>query len=275
MTAAQIGNLPWTREEMIGALSEFTTIYATRPIKHNVGGMLAPHMFSTWFAMRKLQPKVIIESGVWHGQGTWLLERACPMATIHSIDLNLSLIKYKSERAIYHNQDFATIDWSELPLKDTVIFFDDHQNAYERLKAVAWLGFKKIFFEDNYPPGRGDCYSLKMALSDAGFAPEKRTVQPVSKKSFWRKTTAIKNDGSGKPVILPNKADSAALRRNLSVYYEMPPVIRTPFTRWGDPWDDVRYPTGEPLLHEVTSPELQIYLDEAKSYTWICYVELK
>jgi len=63
-----IGHVPWQREDMIEKLEEFSSLYETRPIKDNARGMLAPHMFFAWFALRALQPRAVIESGVWLGQ---------------------------------------------------------------------------------------------------------------------------------------------------------------------------------------------------------------
>lgn len=71
-----IGEPPWTREEIIDSLDEFSAIYADRPIQDNKGGMKAPHMFAVWFMTRKLSPDLIVESGIWRGQSTWLLEQA-------------------------------------------------------------------------------------------------------------------------------------------------------------------------------------------------------
>jgi hypothetical protein len=65
-----IGTPNWTREEMIASLDEFVTLYQERPIQDNTGGMKAPHLFAVWFMMRKLAPELIVESGVWKGQGT-------------------------------------------------------------------------------------------------------------------------------------------------------------------------------------------------------------
>lgn len=44
-------------------------------------------------------------------------------------------------------------------------FFDDHQNAVERIKSAVNRGFKYLIFEDNYPIGQGDCVTLKQRLS--------------------------------------------------------------------------------------------------------------
>lgn len=272
----QIGDVPWTRQAMCEALEEFAEIYAKRPIKNNAGGMLSPHLFATWFAMRALEPDVIIESGIRYGQGTWFLEQACPKAKIYSIDINLARRKYYSPSAAYLDRDFALIDWTELPLDRTILFFDDHQNAYERLKTAAWFGFKRMFFEDNYPPKRGDCYSLKKALMHAGFSRES-PVTGVALEAAVDPEDAPRNHLE-RPLerqIAPNYTDAKYLERNLHVYYEFPPVFKTESTRWGDAWEDIAYPTPTPLLTQVDREYQRCFLEEAQSYRWICYVELR
>jgi len=156
-----IGAVPWSREDLLGTLEEFSSLYRSRPIKDNTGGMKSPHMFCAWFALQTLKPIAIIESGVWLCQGSWFFEKACADAQLYCIDVNLKRIRYKSTRAKYLDRDFASIDWTQLPKDETVLFFDDHQNAYERIKAAKWFGFKHLLFEDNYPAYQGDCYSLK------------------------------------------------------------------------------------------------------------------
>lgn len=125
------GEVPWTRDELVAALEEFANLYRNRPIPNNAGGMKAPHMFSTWFGLKRLAPKAVVESGVWLGQGTWLIEQACPQADLYCIEPVLDRIQYRSKKARYFDRDFATLDWTALPAQETVLFFDDHQNAYE------------------------------------------------------------------------------------------------------------------------------------------------
>ena len=91
-----LGQAPWTREDIIGKLEEFSSLYDDRPIRDNAGGMHSPHMFLSWFALQTLQPKAIIESGVWRGLGTWFFERACPEPQLYCIDPNLDHIQYRS-----------------------------------------------------------------------------------------------------------------------------------------------------------------------------------
>jgi len=269
-----IGEVPWSRDELVAALEEFSHIYRERPIADNSGGMTSSHLFPTWFGLKRLRPKAVVESGIWYGQGTWLIERACPEAELYCIDVKLDRIRYRSKRARYFDRDFSTLDWSGLPKSETVLFFDDHQNAYERLKSAKWFGFRDVYFEDNYPPGQGDCYSLKRVFAHAGFQPPQR--RPTTAAARWkarvRRLLGVHDVAPG--GILPNSVDEAALRANLAVYYEFPPIFRPDRTRWGDAWTDDRYPTPPALLDRVAADYQQVFFDEAQGYTWICYARL-
>lgn len=278
-----IGAPPWIRSDILDHLDEFESIYADRPIKDNQGGMKAPHMFAVWFIAKQLSPDLIVESGVWKGQSTWLLEKACPEAKLISIDLNLGRRQYISDRAIYSEKDFVEQDWSAISNR-SLVFFDDHQNAYTRLQQCKWFGFKHVIFEDNYPNTRGDCYSLKKAFANAGFNPanpgqntsNNNIFKKILKKSSQLRLNAIINrfrNGSGK--IAPNDVDSKLLQKNLDIYYEFPPIFKPGKTRWGDDWEETSYPTPKPILEQSNKTTHKVFWDEALSYTWICYVMLK
>lgn len=232
-----IGTPPCTRQELTSALGEFAELYKKRPIEDNHGGMKAPQMFSAWFMARKLQPQTIIESGVWYGQGTWFFEKAAPDARIICIDPNLEGIKYKSSKAQYMREDFSRVEWGQhVDCENTLGFFDDHQNALERLKIATPQGFKHLMFEDNYPITQGDCVSLKTILEEG-------------------------------------KEDGKMAQEYLEVYYEFPPPVKGELTRWGDPWTDDVYPTHDPLITERTT-EYEDYYDGYENYTWICYAKV-
>lgn len=262
-----IGPVPWSRKEILAAVDEFSEVYEKRPIKNNDFGMRSPHMFAVWFIVRKLNPDIIIESGVWKGQGTWLLEMACPDAKLFSIDVNLSRREYFSKKAVYFEEDFSVQNWSEITDK-TLGFFDDHQNAYRRLQQCKWFGVKHIIFEDNYPATQGDCYSLKKAFAGVGYEPplpQKVVPHLVPEAAAQYEKVRVK----------PNKMDLYMLRKHLDVYYEFPPIFKVEKTRWNDEWSENIYPTPEPLLTAKTKPSHDILLDEALFYTWICYARLK
>lgn len=95
-----------------------------------------------------------------------------------------------------------------------------------------------MIFEDNYPTGQGDCYSLKQAFDR-------------------------------------DDEDAAYLRSILKVYNELPPVFKTEKTRWADMWSEEKYPTPEPLYKSIKGMTFGFFLNEATHYNWMCYVELK
>jgi len=84
-----IGTAPWKHDELVGSLPAFWELYETRPILHNDGGMRTPQLFAVWSILRALEPELVVESGVWKGLSTWLIEKACPSARVISIDIDL------------------------------------------------------------------------------------------------------------------------------------------------------------------------------------------
>ncbi len=261
-----IGSVAWTVEDMLASLDEFREIYPNRPIAVNAGGMRAPHAFLTWFIVKQLRPPVVIESGVFKGQGTWLIETACPDAHIICLDPYLGQVQYKSGNAEYRSEDFDVIDFSELDKEHALCFFDDHQDAVNRLKSMAWKGFKKAVFEDNYAPPHGDCYSLRKAFEGVGFATSRRRRLKNAVKAVIASRVQPHAD------VPPNKAHAVELHANIARYWEGPPMFRLSKTRWGDNWADELFPTKEALLENDEADPL---FDEAGAYTWLCYVELK
>jgi hypothetical protein len=265
-----IGTPPWTRAQMIEALPAFAAVYARRPIRDNRGGMGAPHLFLAWFALRALRPEVVVESGVLRGLGTWLIEQAAPSARIECIEPRPRAIAYRSPRARYHREDFSRLDWRELPRERTVLFFDDHQDALARVRLCARLGLRHLLCEDNYPPGRGDCYSLKQAFAGAGFTPP-----PPAGSLLRRVARRLLGRGATGVPVPPGGRDARDLRELLEVYEELPPPFRVSDTRFGDAWEGARYATPAPLLDAAHDPFQRVLLDEARSYTWLCYARLR
>lgn len=279
----EIGKVPWSREEILSSLSEFEQLYERRPIRNNNGGMKSPHMFAVWYIARRLAPQTIIESGIWKGQSTWLLEQACPSARIISIDLNLARREYISDRVRYSSSDFAEQDWTDIDPLKTLVFFDDHQNAYTRLQQCYWFGFQHVIFEDNYPPEKGDCYSLKKAFAHAGFQSasgrQAGKEQSILDRAIHKAAQLLTRKGVmpqySRVQIQPNQQDARFLAERLQTYYEFPPIFQSRLTRWGDAWSQETYPTAAPLLQLSDAGSHPVLADEAVFYTWICYVALK
>ena len=130
------------KEEILEEFKNFLPLYESRPIKNNLGGMQLQENFFTYFFLKKIKPEFIVESGVYKGLGTWFIEKACPNAKILSIDLYLNKREYisKSKLVEYSSKDFKEQDFSELP-KNSLVFFDDHREALERIIYSKWFGF--------------------------------------------------------------------------------------------------------------------------------------
>lgn len=244
----------WNKLDFSEYVDEFNSLYASRPIRDNRGGMTSAHMFPCWYLLKKLQPKTIIESGVWKGQGTWLFEKALPKANIICIDPSLERIEYRSPNAQYQSHDFLDTDWSYIDKDNTLCFFDDHQNALDRLKKCKDLGFKHLIFEDNYPITQGDCYSPKKILANQNYAIDK------SGKKIW---------------YLAEPSNLGFFHENVEIYQEMPPLFTDPYTRWGDLWQPPIYETPEPILSPEQQNQYSMFYSERHNYTWLCYIRLR
>ncbi|MCS4158442.1 hypothetical protein [Salinibacter ruber] len=266
----EIGEVGWSREDITESIEDFYSLYKSCPNSQNEGGMGAPHQFLFWFLLRHLEPDHIIESGVWKGYGSWFIEKACPDAQIHCIDPNLERVEYRPDNSTYYNSDFSEIDWGNLPEDETLLFFDDHQNAPPRLRQARRWGFRYIVFEDNYPPGQGDCYSLKNAL-EGGF-PETRDLKTTLGHVLT--ASSIRNLFQKFRKLFEQRTKFSAdfVRNELSVYKELPPVFAPDTTRWGEPWD--RYASPEPLLREPTRDCHLPFQRDIRRYTWMCYAEI-
>jgi hypothetical protein len=269
-SVVEIGRVPWSVDDILGSYDEFKRIYLQKPVRNNDGGMKAPHAFACWFMMKNLKPDLIIESGIWKGQGTWLIEKACPEADVVCLDVDLSKIEYRSSRAVYFEKDFSVVDFSEYDKSNAICFFDDHQNAFFRLQQMKWKGFSRAIFEDNYPKLRGDCYSLKKAFEGVGF---KESMSGQNRLKCAVKNTLVDFFKLGcRSDVQPNITHRTELQEKLDVYYEFPPLFVENLTRWGDEWDFNVYPTKSPIFNYEKQDSLKA---EANSYNWMAYVDLK
>jgi len=266
----RIGTPCWREEDLRASLSEFNEVLARAPFTENQGGMGPQHMFGVWSIARSLRPSVIVESGVWKGAGTWLLHEACPEANLVCIEPCPDHIQFRIPSAQYLETDFDLIDWSGFDRERTLVFFDDHQNAWERLKSAYTWGFRHLIFEDNYPPGAGDCYSPKKIFSSTGHT----TIPPSRSFSQRVRDRMLSYFGASayRPRIPPNTAHQGALSRIVDVYAEFPPVVAPEVTRFGDSWESI--PAPDPLFGHSEHPELLRFIESAEQYTYLCYVKL-
>jgi hypothetical protein len=160
----------FTNEELLDYLPEFIKVYDTRPIKNNIMGMGINHSFAVYALLKKLNVSHVVESGIAQGHSTWLIENSIQDIDLISVDLDLSLRKYisKNSNTNYMEGDIEDISFEDIDTNNTIVFFDDHTSVLHRLKFLYAWGFRYAIFEDNYPPGHGDSYSIRKILSDYG-----------------------------------------------------------------------------------------------------------
>jgi hypothetical protein len=264
------------------AVSDFMRVYTQRPILTNTGGMRFNHSFATWFILRSLKPSTVIESGVLRGHSTWLIEQACPAVKVYCLDPNFSNLFYRSSTATYIKKDFAECGWQDIDCASTVCFFDDHQNAYQRMKDMLWAGFTQAIFDDNFPYGEGDCYTLKHMLGCFGHPHLQMSKAYLGKwHQRWRRwylERVLRSFGPRQQLIVPpNTSDRCLFGRNCKEYFEFPPVALRNVSQWGAPYQGA-YKVKNPIYPEGDLPpqlsKLMAWDGDEFHYSYIAYVEL-
>ncbi|MCC7167098.1 MAG: hypothetical protein IT565_05970 [Rhodospirillales bacterium] len=265
------------------AIPEFAALYADRPLKRNLGGMRFNHSFATWFVLKTLKPGLVIESGVWQGHSTWLIEQACPEAALYCLDVDFSRLIYRSAKATYWTKDFADCAWEGVDPTQALCLFDDHQNAYQRLKDMRWAGFRRALFDDNYPVSEGDFYSLRQMRAGAGHPNLQMTAKYLGSEEERKRRAlfeeVIQVAGPRQQLLVPpNETDRALFARNAGVYYEFPPIVRLDRAPIFATTYEGAYATKPPLYAcDALPPELAALWaqDETEfDYNWIAYVEI-
>jgi len=276
----EIGTHGWTNGYLKKQLKDFYELYKNRVVRDNVGGMRASHMFACWVVMKTLRPEYVIESGVWNGGGTWLIEKTLPGVKIICLDPNLKKERYVSKNAVYLKKDFGLINWDKLPKDKTLIIFDDHQNALRRVREAKKFGFKNIIFEDNGAPmfdkggSMGDFYSIKKVFSGLGFDPDCSLKIKIS-KILWmlyytKNLNLLKKTIREFRAVPKNFSDREYLLDNLDAYYEFPPIFKRAFAE-----DIKKWFRKDSLLNDSQGGEWMDFYNERDSYLGICYLKLK
>ena len=140
-------------QQVADEVSNFLTLYQNRPkvFDDNAGGSGFDNSLWIYLVTKLLQPSLIVESGVWQGQTSWILESACPESEIHGFDISLKKLKYDSSLISFHEADWNTYNIKSNPGEQGLCFFDCHINHVMRLKEAQKRGFEFILLDDNVP----------------------------------------------------------------------------------------------------------------------------
>tara|TARA_B100001741_G_scaffold306970_1_gene301176 strand:- start:1866 stop:2699 length:834 start_codon:yes stop_codon:yes gene_type:complete len=230
------GDIKWDSDSILNELDNFISIYEKRPIKNNKGGMQFSSMFYFYFILKNKKPSFVIESGVYKGQSTWLIENTLPESEILSIDIDLNQREYFSKKANYSNLDFKFQDLSKIP-NDTLVFFDDHVNHLERIIESNFFKIKNIVLEDNYSLENGDFQTIKQLYNNHTFKHNPGFLSLLKSslifnsliiKKIFQGNFSIKKDLDQLTKRIRDgyeKINFNNIEKNISLYYEFPPLI--------------------------------------------------
>jgi hypothetical protein len=132
-------------------IEDFYELYKDRRLTDNTHGSGFHNAFWIFLFARVLDPELIVESGVWKAHTTWLLEQACPDASIFGFDRNLKNVEYKNLNVTLIEEDWSTFHLPEFNPDRSFVFFDCHVNNAKRIIEAKSKGFKHILFDDNPP----------------------------------------------------------------------------------------------------------------------------
>ena len=227
--------------ELKKSFFEFLKIYKDRPIKNNTSGIRIEHAFALFVILKKIKPFYVIESGVFKGMSTWIIEKALPNSKIFCIEPNIKKIEYFSKNAQYFREDITLLNWKKLDKDKTLIFFDDHVCFSKRINFLRKNKFKHITFDDNLLSSAIGYLTPRSIVSEKFINPKKRInyiyilrllkffikfyfteSQKYKKLIFKKKYVEFHSKEYDQSVISKCKK----FRKNMHNYYEFPPLVK-------------------------------------------------
>jgi hypothetical protein len=155
-----LGGAGPTEERIASIVSDFWETYRARPFRRQDGGSGFHNSFWLFTIARALEPRLIVESGVWKGHTTWLLTQACPGADVHGFDLTLKRVEGRSPAITWHEHDWSRYEFPVFDPARALVFFDCHVNHARRILEASARGFRHLLFDDNPPAHKLYGYGL-------------------------------------------------------------------------------------------------------------------
>jgi hypothetical protein len=144
----ETARIPWVDKKLREITAAFDEARRSHPLKKPKQCVSLVEAFWVWYMVRKLRPKVIIESGTYEGYSLWFLHKAAPPnAKIFSFDPAVRP-SYNIPGVQYVEKDWMEFD--EFPDGRKFVFFDDHQDHDMRMEQSIERGVTDALFHDNY-----------------------------------------------------------------------------------------------------------------------------
>lgn len=142
---------PASSQDFYELIKEFFEIFRDRPQKDNTHGSGFHNAFWIYLYCKLFNPDLIVESGVWKGHTTWLMEQACPEAKVFGFDRNLKNLEYFDLKAELFENDWEKHQFPNFDPDRAFVFFDDHVDNAKRILEAKEKGFKHLIIDDNPP----------------------------------------------------------------------------------------------------------------------------
>lgn len=141
-------NLLIDKENLIELFEEYDEIFRKFKYKNILGGLGYNNGLFLFICIKASKPKLVVESGVYKGFTTYIIENAINNNTnLICFEPNLDKIKYKSKKAKYFKEDITKTNFDYE--KETLVFFDDHIPHLNRLKYAMEKKIKYLIFDDD------------------------------------------------------------------------------------------------------------------------------
>jgi len=126
--------IEFDKVELVKNIERYEEIFRTVKIKDLNGGMGFNNGLFFYVLISHFKPKVVLESGLWKGFSTFLIDDAISKESkIFCFDINLDKREFLSKKAHYFETDLSITTEVEFNSVDFA-FFDDHVSIYDRLK---------------------------------------------------------------------------------------------------------------------------------------------
>ena len=130
-------------------IDTYEDIFRNNNISNLNGGTGFNNGLILFILVKHFSPKKIIESGIWRGYTTYLLDQASnDIAKIYCYDINLDRIQYKSKKAYYYEEDI-TENVNHAHDNVDFAFFDDHVAHFDRIKYCMKKSIDIIILDDD------------------------------------------------------------------------------------------------------------------------------
>jgi len=126
--------------------------YKKNPIYYNDGGNgYNNSLFFYIFLKTNKKCQLVIESGVWKGYMSYLIDQASKDATKLKFDISFDKLIYKSVKSTYVEHDINTFNFEKFKyiLPNTLAFFDDHFSQLDRFLKCHNLNIPYMVFDDD------------------------------------------------------------------------------------------------------------------------------